>query len=176
MNKFKSIVAGLVFVLTGCSSVTPADYAGMGPKLDLREYLNGPLEAWGVLVDYTGKADRHFHVKMVGTWNGNEGTLEEDFVFSNGQTDHRVWRITFSDDHNLTGTAGDVIGTAHGQQDGNAMNMRYTLRAKRDAGGTIDVAMDDWMYLVSDKVLINRTKMKKFGFTVGELIITFRKP
>lgn len=174
--RFKPLVASLLLFLTGCSNVTPADYAGMQPKLDLRQYLNGRLEADGILIDYAGKVDRHFHVTMLGTWNGNEGTLEEDFVFSDGKKDRRVWKIKFSDDGNFTATAHDVIGEAKGSQAGNAVNMRYTLLVTRDSGDTIELAMDDWMYLINEKVLINRTKMRKLGITVGELVIAFNKP
>jgi hypothetical protein len=35
--------------------------------------------------------------------------------------------------------------------------------------------MEDWFYLQDDGTLINRTKMRKFGLTVGELVIAFRK-
>lgn len=175
MKKLCAVLTSLTFLLGGCSSVTTQDYAGNTPKLDLREYLNGPLEAWGIIYDFTGKVDERFHVTMVGTWDGNTGTLEEDFTFSDGRKDQRTWHITFHDDHNFTATAADVIGEGKGSQHGNAMNLRYTLEAKRGSGDTITLSMDDWMYLMSDKVLINRTKMRKFGFTVAEMVITFEK-
>jgi hypothetical protein len=175
MKTIKTFIASLMFLLGGCSGQTPEDYANATPKLDLREYLNGRLEAWGVLFDYTGKVDRQFYVVMEGSWNGNEGTLKEWFTYSDGRKDERVWTVTYSDDHHFTGTAHDVIGKAEGKQFGNAVNMQYTLRAKRDSGDTIDLSMDDWMYLIDDKTLINRTTMKKFGLKVGELVIAFRK-
>lgn len=175
MNTFQKFLASALFIVTGCSNVTPDDYETMNPKLDLRQYLNGKLEADGVLIDFTGKADRHFHVAMVGKWQGNEGTLDEDFTYSDGKKQKRQWTLKFIDDHNFTGTAADVVGVGYGRQAGNAMNMTYTLKATRDSGETIDLSMDDWMYLVNDKTLINRTKMRKFGVVVGELIISFRK-
>lgn len=175
MNKFKKVLASIVFLITGCSNITPADYAAMEPKLDLREYLNGKLVAHGVLIDYSGKVDRYFRVDMVGKWNGNSGTLDEEFTYNDGKKDKRFWTVEFSDDQNFIGKAGDVIGEARGKQEGNAVNMTYTLRAVRDNGDTIDLSMDDWMYLASDGILINHTKMRKFGIVVGELIISFRK-
>lgn len=175
MTQWKRFIAMAMFLLTGCSSVTTADYVGMEPKLDLRQYLNGKLEADGVLIDYSGKADRHFHVDMVAKWNGNDGTLQEDFTYQNGKKDSRVWTIKFIDDNNFTATAHDVIGTAVGSQNGNAVNMRYTLKAVRDDGSTIDLAMDDWMYLVGNNIVINRTKMRKYGIIVGELVLAFHK-
>lgn len=175
MNKFKTFIASFMFLLGGCSGYTPEDYKDQTPTLDLRQFLNGKLEAWGVLYDYTGKVDRRFYVLMEGSWEGNTGTLKEWFTYSDGRKDERIWTVTYSDDHHFIGTAHDVIGEAEGSQFGNAVNMQYMLRAKRDSGSTIDLSMDDWMYLIDDKNLINRTTMKKFGLKVGELVIAFRK-
>lgn len=176
MKKIWSALSSLAFMLGGCTSISTEDYKDKSPKLDIRTYLNGPLEAWGILYDMSGKADVHFHVHMTGTWEGNKGTLDEHFVFSDGRKDHRVWTIQFQDDHTFSANAHDVVGTAQGSQKGNAVNMTYVLRVPRKNGNTIDLTMDDWMYLVDDKTLINRTKMKKFGLSVGELVIAFRKP
>jgi hypothetical protein len=169
------VLSSVAFLLGGCSSITTEDYADKKPKLDIREYLNGPLEAWGIYYDMSGKADLEFHVTMTGKWSGNTGTLEEYFVYSDGRKDQRTWTITFKNDNQFTATAHDVIGEAKGSQHGNAVNMQYVLDAKRANGDTIKLSMDDWMYLLDEKTLINRTKMKKFGLTVGELVITFRK-
>lgn len=175
MNKLCTLLGTLTFMLSGCSSYETRDYADVKPALDIRHYLNGPLTAKGILYDYSGKADLMFHVKMKGSWKGNEGTLEEHFTYSDGRTEARTWTITFTDDHHFTATAGDVEGKAIGTQHGNTVNMRYTLNAKRASGDTITLSMDDWMYLLDGKTLINRTKMRKFGLTVGELVITFEK-
>jgi len=42
-------------------------------------------------------------------------------------------------------------------------------------GKVYNVTMDDWMFLLDDKVMMNRTTMSKFGFRVGELSIAFVK-
>lgn len=175
MKKIWIVIGAVASLLAGCSSPTTQDYADVKPALDLREYLNGPLVAKGVLFDYTGKADLMFTVKMTGTWDGNEGTLDEYFTYSDGRNERRVWRIRYTDDHHFTATADDVIGTAKGTQHGNSVNMRYTLDAKRPNGDTIVLSMDDWMYLLDDRTLINRTAMRKYGLKVGELVITFEK-
>jgi Protein of unknown function (DUF3833) len=175
MKKLCAAVGSLAFLMTGCSDITTENYMTNTPKLDIRQYLNGPLEAWGILYDTSGKADLQFYVSMNGSWKGNVGTLEEHFTYSDGRKDERTWTITFSDDNHFTAKAHDVIGEAVGSQNGNAANMKYVLNAKRTSGDTITLNMDDWLYLMNEKVLINRTKMRKFGFTVGELVITFNK-
>ncbi len=162
-------------MLMGCSSNETEQYADKTPKLDIRQYLNGPLEAQGMLQDRSGEVTKRFTVKMEGRWKGNEGELEEHFHYDDGTTDQRTWKITLSDDHHFTAKAHDCIGTAQGKQHGNAMNMRYTLRVPYKKS-TIDVSMDDWIFLMEDgKTALNVTSMKKFGFEVGRLTIEFRK-
>lgn len=175
MKKLCALLGTVTFLLSGCGGHTTEDYAAVKPTLDIRQYLNGPLTAKGILYDYSGKADLMFVVTMKGSWNGNDGTLEEHFTYNDGRTESRTWKIRFADDHHFTATAGDVIGGATGTQHGNSVNMRYQLNAKRGSGDTITLSMDDWMYLIDEHTLINRTKMRKFGLTVGELVITFEK-
>ena len=88
-------IGALALTLAACASApTPADYASESPKLDLRSYFNGPLTAHGLFTDRSGKVVRRFTVKMTGTWNGNQGTLDEDFTYSDGKKEKRVWRLT----------------------------------------------------------------------------------
>ncbi|MCL5776546.1 DUF3833 domain-containing protein [Limibaculum sp. FT325] len=166
----------LVALLAGCAGQRLEDYAAETPRLDLREYLDGPLQASGIFFGRSGRADLRFTVDMVGSWDGNTGTLEEDFVYSDGRTERRVWTLTFADDEAFTGTAHDVEGQAVGRQSGSAATMTYRLRLTREGGDEITVSMEDWFYLLEDGTLINRARMSKFGITVGELIVTFRKP
>jgi hypothetical protein len=166
----KIATAGLV-VLTGCAP-TIEDYADKQPTLQLKEYLQGDIEAWGVVQNWRGEVTRHFTLNMNAQWEGNEGTLNERFVYDDGETDTRTWNITYVDEHNFTGTAGDVIGTAHGKTYGNAARINYTMRVPV-GDKTYDLAMDDWWYLMDDNHLINKIAMKKFGITVATITIAF---
>jgi hypothetical protein len=169
-----AVAVAVIASLAGCGSQVLDDYAAETPRLDLREYLNGPLTASGIFFDYAGRADLRFIVDMDGSWNGNTGTLSERFRYSDGQTDERIWTIRFTDDQRFTATAHDVVGEATGGQKGNAAMMKYRLRIPRD-GKEVVVSMEDWLYLQEDGTLINRAKMRKFGLSVGELVVTFRK-
>jgi hypothetical protein len=40
---------------------------------------------------------------------------------------------------------------------------------------TIDVQFDDWMYLMTDKVMLNKATMSKFGVKLGEVTLSFSK-
>jgi hypothetical protein len=66
------------------------------------------------------------------------------------------------------------VGEAIGELHGNALRWQYVLRLDVD-GRSWDVDFDDWMYLMDDQVMLNRSVMSKFGVRLGEVILTFRK-
>lgn len=175
MKKFLLLInISLLMFCSSCSSTSPKIYSQSPLKMDIRNYFRGNLEAYGILQDRSGKVIKTFTVKMKGTWKGNDGKLEEDFVFSDGKTDHRVWDLKVFDDNNFTGKAGDVVGIAKGEQYGNAMRMNYTLTIPYE-NRKINVNIDDWMFLIDNDSLINVSQLKKFGFKVATLTIGFKK-
>jgi hypothetical protein len=161
--------------LAGCGS-TPqiADYAAQKPVFDLKTYFNGQVDGWGIFTDRQGKVVRRFVVSMKCTWNGNQGVLDEDFIYSDGSKEKRIWRMTALPNGQYVGKADDVIGEGTGSQAGNAFRWGYTLRLPVD-GKTYDVQFDDWMYQIDATNVINKATMSKFGITLGELVVTFRK-
>jgi 5-hydroxyisourate hydrolase-like protein (transthyretin family) len=161
-------------LVLGCASHSPADYAAEKPLLDLKTYFNGELVAHGIFTDRAGKVARRFTVQMTGTWQGNQGTLDERFTYSDGKTERRVWRLTDLGGGRYTGRADDVVGEAQGQAAGNALNWRYTLRLPVD-GKVYEVQFDDWMYLVDERVMLNKARMSKFGIYLGEVTLSFTK-
>ncbi len=160
--------------LAGCASQQIGDYAGEKPVLDLREYFNGTVDAWGVFTDRSGKVVRRFTVVMACSWTGDDGVLDEAFTYSDGTTQRRVWRMKKLPDGRYTGRADDVVGQAEGQSRGNAFRWGYTLALPVD-GRIIEVQFDDWMYLMSEKVMLNRAVMSKYGFRLGEVTLSFTK-
>ena len=162
--------------LAGCASApTPADYATEKPVLDLKRYFNGELVAHGIFSDRSGKVVRRFTVQMTGTWQGNEGTLDERFTYSDGTTERRVWRLTDLGGGRWKGRADDVVGEATGVAAGNALNWAYTLRLPVD-GKVYEVQFDDWMFLMDERVMLNKAVMSKFGIRLGEVTLSFYKP
>jgi Protein of unknown function (DUF3833) len=171
-----AVVALAATLGMGCASAPqPADYANEKPVLDLKTYFNGPLVAHGLFTDRAGKVQRRFVVQMTGTWTGNEGVLDERFTYSDGKTERRVWRLKDEGGGRWTGRADDVLGVAEGRSAGNALNWRYTLLLPVD-GKTYEVQFDDWMYLMDNRVMLNKAVMSKFGVTLGEVTLSFYKP
>lgn len=161
-------------LLTACAGPTPADYRQQTPVLELRQYFNGKLLAHGIVTDRAGKVTQRFTVKLTGTWVGDVGTLDEQFSYSDGRQQQRIWTITRLADGRYTGRAADVQGEALGQASGNALNWRYTLLQPVD-GQTWALQFDDWMFLVDDGVMINRAEFSKFGIRLGEVLLSFQR-
>lgn len=175
MSNFKNILMGAAcFLLPGCGSNSIETYQDRPQKFDLRNFFEGDVEGSGAIFDLSGVQTRSFTVKLKGTWTGNKGVLQEWFVFNDGEKTERTWTITFNDDTHFTGSAGDVVVPAEGSQRGNAVNMSYVLRVPYKES-TIDLSMDDWMYLIEEGLVLNRTSMKKFGFKVGEIVLFMKK-
>jgi hypothetical protein len=171
-------VTTLTGSLSGCASQQIADYAGEKPVLDLRQYFNGTLDAYGVFTDRSGTVIKRFTVVMNCNWQGNAGVLDEDFTYADGTKQKRVWHLTRTTgtqgQGQYTGRADDVVGVATGQERGNAFHWTYTMALPVD-GKVYAVNFDDWMYLVNDRVMLNKAVMSKFGFRLGEVTLSFAK-
>ena len=161
-------------VLAGCAGPEPARYANEQPRLDLRSYFNGTVDAWGVFTDRSGAVVKRFTVVMDCRWQGDQGVLDEAFTFSDGTRQRRVWRLTRVGEGRYEGRADDVVGVAIGEERGNALQWRYTLALPVD-GRVWEVEMDDWMFLMNEQVMLNRATMRKFGVRLGEVTLSFRK-
>ena len=161
-------------VLAGCAGPQVSDYAQQRPALQLDRYFNGRIRAHGIFQKRGGEVVRRFTVVMDCHWEGNQGVLDEAFSYSDGSTQRRVWRLTKHADGRYTGRADDVVGEAEGQESGNAFRWNYTLRLPVD-GKEYDVQFDDWMFLVDERVMLNRATMSKFGITLGEVLLSFTK-
>ena len=170
-----TLALALALAVAGCgTTMKPADYAAEQPVLDLKTYFNGTVDAWGIFQDRSGKVVKRFTVVMHCSWDGDTGTLDEDFTYSDGTTQKRVWTLKKVGDNRYIGTADDVVGQADGTTGGNALNWKYVLALPVD-GKVYHVNFDDWMYQMDDNVMLNRAAMSKFGIRLGEVTLSFRK-
>ena len=161
-------------LLAGCSSPQVQDYAQTEPKLDLFTYFAGDTQAYGQFQDRSGAVKRRFTVAITGTVKDDVLTLDEQFLYDDGEQEQRVWVIKRLTDNTYSGTAGDVIGEAQGRSAGSVFSWRYTLDLPyKDS--SIHVKFADWMFLQTDGVMLNRAQVTKWGFNVGEVILFFSK-
>lgn len=166
--------AWLALGLSACTSTGVEQYRAEQPVLDIRHYLNGTLDAWGIFQGRSGEVKKRFHAVIDARWTGNTGVLDEHFEWSDGTHSRRIWTLKRQPDGSYRGTADDVIGEAIGELAGNALRWRYVLKLPVD-GKTYHVDFDDWMFLMDDRVMLNRSSMSKWGFRLGEVTLSFVK-
>jgi hypothetical protein len=175
MTRHTLFLAALcAFALTACGSVSVQDYADNQPVLVPETFFDGQLTAHGVVKDRRGRVLRYFNADIKAYWRDGVGTLEEDFLFDDGEADRRVWTLTPVAPGRYKGTAGDVVGAGDVRVAGNSMFLDYVLRIPYGEG-TLDISIDDRMYLVQPGVLVNESRMVKFGFEVGEILLVIVK-
>jgi hypothetical protein len=166
-------LSGFIFMLSSCSATSIDDYAQNSPTLDLHSFFNGSLTAHGVLKDRSGKVSRYFNATINAYWKNGIGTLEERFVFDDGEVQLRTWTLTPNGD-SYSATAGDVIGTGTSQVKGNAMQLNYVLGITYK-GSPLQLHVEDWMWQVDNKILLNESTLRKWGFKVGSIQLVIIK-
>lgn len=161
------------FRFAGFAAQAPEDYAALGPQLDLREHLNGPIVCEGVLYGPTGRVASRFVADFDAAWDGNRGTMREHFRYDNGNTQDREWSLTIGNDGKVKATAPDVIGEGTGKLSGPTLKLNYRIKLSEKAGGHV-LDTTDWMYLVENGTIVNRSQFRKYGIKVAELVATMR--
>jgi hypothetical protein len=169
------------FVLIGACTGKPSfEDPGLSDlPLNLEEFFEGDLVAYGQFQDVLGTVRRSFVVDIHGDWDGEVLTLTEDFVYEDGSTEQRVWSLVKTGPDSWQGTAPGVIGVATGEEQGNRFNWRYEIDLPiPSADGTVEtlrVTFDDWMWLLAEDRLFNRAYVQRYGFDIGDVSISFEK-
>jgi hypothetical protein len=104
-----ALAATLSLLLAGCAGIDPQVYAQQRPALDLKRYFSGKIVGHGMVLDRSGQVTRRFVVDINATWAGDTGTLDEDFVWSDGEKEKRIWTL-----RPVPGTAMHAVVQAYG--------------------------------------------------------------
>ena len=160
--------------LSACSSVPVSEYTDNQPRMVVEEFFDGSLSAHGIVKDRSGKVIRYFSASINAWWEDGVGTLDEVFRFDDGEEQRRIWKLVRDGEGNYIGSANDVIGESRLEVAGNSLFLDYVLRIPY-GDGTLDLHIDDRMYLVSERVLINESVMTKWGFEVGQITLVIEK-
>ncbi len=165
----------VLLVLAACVGRPDPDAPSMGgPDLNLEEFFDGRVMAYGQFQDRFGEVRRRFTVDVNGTWDGERLTLVEDFAYNDGQTERRVWTLQKTGPDSWEGTAPGVIGTATGTERNDTFNWTYSIDLPEESGG-FRADFDDWMWRFDGERLLNRAYVSRFGVTLGEVIIFFER-
>ena len=172
--KYIATVLLLLFI-SGCGLKPYIDDPKLSDvQLDLEKFLVGDLVAYGQFQDVLGNVSRRFVVDMTGEWDGSNLKLTEDFEYSDGTTEQRIWYLKKVGEQGWSGTADGVIGEAKGVENGDTFYWNYTIDLPVP-DGTMRVTFDDYMWLISKDRMLNKAYMSKFGVPLGEVTIMFEK-
>ncbi|WOX04171.1 DUF3833 domain-containing protein [Microbulbifer pacificus] len=165
-------------LLQACSGPAVEDYAGNTPLFTPEQFFNGPLRAHGIVKNRAGKVTRRFTATLNGTWSSGRGLLAEKFEFDDGEIQYRNWQLEFrqasGNERHYIGRAEDVVGEAHLAVSGNSAFIGYVLQVPY-GGRTINISVDDRMYLIDDHTLIGESDLSKWGFDIGAITLTIVK-
>ncbi len=150
----------------------PQDYA-TGPVFDIRERLNGKIDCEGMIYGPTGRVTARFVAVFDAVWDGDAGVMTEVFHYDSGAEVRREWRLTLGTGGAIRADADDLVGPGSGRQLGSAVQLRYLIRLTPAAGGHV-LDVTDWMYLMDNGTILNRSQFRKFGIKVAELVATMR--
>lgn len=164
----------LMLSLCSCGNVGVEHYADQKPQLDLERFFSKPVKAWGIFEKRSGEVAKRFEVNIASHREGANLILDEQFLYSDGTRQRRVWTLTPDGPGRWRGRAGDVVGEAIGEVAGNALRWQYRLNLPVD-GSVYEVSFDDWMYLMDEDTMINRSSMSKFGVEWGQVTLFFRR-
>ena len=172
------ILAALALALglryaTGFRAQRPQHYVASTPVFDIKEVLKGPMLCEGMIYGPFGRVTTRFVAQMHAEWQGNEGRMTEEFHYDSGTIQHREWTLKLNEDGQIQATAPDLIGVGHGQQSGATVMLSYEIKLTEEAGGHA-LKVTDWMYLMENGAIMNRSQFRKFGFKVAELVATMR--
>ena len=166
-----------MLLTSGCATQNIQAYQNTTPTLDMHEFFSGQIDGWGMFQGRNGEVKKRFYVDIDATHEGDDViVLNEKFSWADGTKSQRIWRLTEQTDGSWKGVAGDVIGEATGQVVGNTLHWNYLLELRVE-DKTYKVTFDDWMYLINEDVMLNRSVMKKFGVELGSVTLSMhRKP
>ena len=166
----------IILIFTGCSQIDMKEFKNNTPKLDLFSFFEGDTIAYGIFEDRFGNLKRQFRVNINGKVDNQILTLDEDFLYDDGEQAKRIWKIEKKIDDNqkivYEGQADDVEGKASGLISGNALNWSYDIYLNIK-GSDIKVHFNDWIYKQSKDLAINRAYVSKFGINIGSVTLVF---
>ena len=177
MKFLKSVILlmGVAMLCNGCSHQNIQAYKDNEPHMYVRDFFTGSVKAWGIVQDRKGLVVRRFQADLYGIWTDDGvGKLAETFHYDDGEIQDREWVLKLEDEGSFSGTAGDIVGTAQGRTNGNALFLNYVMTVPV-GNKKYNLKFDDRMWLIDKKTLMNKAVIKKFGIRVAELTVFMQK-
>jgi hypothetical protein len=165
----------LALLLAGCSKPMPVSgFAASKPAFDPVAFWTGHTHSWGVIENRSGAPTETIQTDCVGTGEPGGLHMVQTLTEGDGTVHHREWHLRSEGGGRFSATANDMDGTAHGQAAGRAFHWQWQW-ARAPGSATQDVTMSQWMYLMDNGTMMNRTVISKLGVTLAEVTEQFER-
>jgi hypothetical protein len=172
--RFLPVSLCLPLLAVGCAREPVTAFADRAPAFHVEDFYNGHSKGYGFFFSRAGNVVRQFTADEDGHWDGKVLALHEHYVFTDGKTQDRDWTFQKDPDGTWIGRTPEVVGVTRGTESGNAYRMHYTFDlSKSGSDHTLD--FDDWQWLMTPKIMMNRAWGTKVGFELGEVEAVFIK-
>ena len=169
----RAILLCLPLLAASCADRQPVTaFADRTPAFHLEQVYDGHSKGYGFFFSRGGDVVKQFTADEDGHWDGKVLTLHEHYVFQDGTTQDRDWTFVKDADGTWIGKTPEVVGETVGRESGNAYRMHYTFDLTK-SGSPHTLDFDDWSWLMTPKIMMNRAWGTKFGIDFGEIEATF---
>lgn len=150
------------------------------PEFNFEQFFDGKLIAYGAIFNFFGKLDGRFTIKSEKINNPNYKTdnkvLYKQIVESldtkkiKEMTSYAIFNA--KDKTTLIYKDEMMVKPGRYKISGNTAHIQYDLKVE---GKNLIVSADDWAYMIDEKHIINKIKIKKFGITVASIVMNIIK-
>ena len=165
------LLAGL---LAGCGKPLPVQhFAGTHPDFDPIAFWTGHHTSWGVVENRAGAPADTVVTDCTGTPDAGGLHMVQTITLGDGTVQHRDWHLR-RDGQTYIATANDMVGEAHGTAAGRVFHWRFVI-ATKPGNPLFNVTFDQWMYLMENGSMMNRTTIRKIDVILAEVSEVFEK-
>ena len=97
LRRFYIWISALLLVVIAALAMLPrsdiAAHTERRPAFDPVAFFNGKSVAYGIFEDRFGNLRRQFRIEIEASQSGNMLTLDERFLYADGEQDRRIWKI-----------------------------------------------------------------------------------
>ena len=160
-----------LLAVNGCSKpMDVSGFAGTAPAFDPVVFWTGHTHSWGVVENRAGAPTDIVQTDCIGEAEGPDGLhMRQTLTEGDGTIAHRDWHLRRTAPGQFEATANDMTGTAHGEAAGRVFHWTWVWNK---AGG---LSMHQWMYLMPDGTMMNRTVITKLGVTLAQVSEQFSR-
>jgi hypothetical protein len=144
--------------------------ATLPTTLVMENFFSGPVRAEGWFLNLWSRSRRGIVIDIVPAWDGKLLSLDERFVYSDGEQDHKVWRLEKTGPGTYVGSREDMIGPGKVWTEGHSVRLSYVLTL---LGMGFD--FNETMTLRQDGSVLGKATVKKWGITIGRVQLEMRR-